>query len=357
MITYFLNMILMATWAILLLWQKPSAMKRMMFCVIVSIQWVLLSGLRHFSVGDDTLAYKLYRFDPVLGISWAEAMRIVGAAFAGHYTVKDPGYVVFVKAAQLITHDYQVFLIIVALCFTVPLGLFIFRYSSEPLMSFLIYACLFASFFAITGLRQTVATALIVLVGYRFVEQRRPLPFIVLVAAAFMIHKSAIVFAPFYFVGSWKLTAKRASFMLAAVPLIYVFRTQVMRIVGTALGYEQYTLQFAGAGAWVFSAMLLLVVVVSLWRAPAVLAQRPEATAWHYAAMIALALTPLTFVDPNAMRVVQYFSLFLILLVPEVIRSFAESHERAIAYLVAASSLLFLFSRGDLHYLFFWQGA
>jgi len=36
--------------------------------------------------------------------------------------VKDPGYTVFVKTLQLITSDYQVYLVLVAAMFTIPLG-------------------------------------------------------------------------------------------------------------------------------------------------------------------------------------------------------------------------------------------
>jgi hypothetical protein len=88
-----------------------------------------------------------------------------------------------------------------------------------------------------------------------------------------------------------------------------------------------------------------------------ILRDKPDATAWYNAMLLALLLTPLVFAQPVAMRVVQYFSLFLILLIPAVVTSFEDKYLRALAYLVAGAFLLFLFARVNLEYLFFWQSA
>ncbi len=358
MTAYLVNIALLFFWACLLLWIKPDAVKKKAYCVIASTQWILLSGLRHVSVGADTLAYKLYRFDPILSMSWADALGAAWDTYFGPLSVKDPGFWVVVKLLQVLSHDYQVFLFLVAVLFTVPLGVFIYKRSDNPFISFLIYSCLFSSFFAITGIRQTIATALVVLIGYRFVEKRELVPFLALSLVAFTIHKSAIVFVPFYFMAAWNTSPrKQAAWVLLFTPLIYLLRHPIIGLFGDALGYEQYTDQFAGAGTWMFSAMLVLVVLVAFWRSSDVLRNRSEARMWFPAVFAALGLTPMTFVDPNAMRIVQYYSFFLLLLVPSVLRSFRDKNERALAYTVAVSLLILLFVRTNPQYLFFWQAS
>jgi len=353
---YLVNMAFLLLWAALLLWHKPDRLKRKVFCIVASSQWVLLSGLRHISVGADTYGYKLYSFDPALSTTWSEVFRIVMGTYFGPLEVKDPGYLVVVKVLQLVSHDYQVFLLLIALIFTVPLGVYIYKYSAEPLLSFLIYSGLFSSFFAITGIRQTVATALVVLIGYRFVERRRLWPFVLLSLVAFTIHRSSIAFFPFYFLSTRKVTFSHVMVFLAAAPAMYIFRGPIALFIGGPLGYERYARQFSGAGTWTFSAMLVLVVVVMLWRAPFILGTQPSATMWYNAILIALALAPLTFLDPSAMRAVQYYSIFLLLLVPAILTSFNNRSERLLGYLVAVSVLVALFARGAQQYLFFWQG-
>jgi hypothetical protein len=324
--------------------------------VLASAQWILLSGLRHITIGSDTYAYKVWSFDPLLNTPWGDAFRAIPGTYLGQLAIKDPGYGVFVKILQMVSSDYQVFLVLIALIFTVPLGVFIYRNSPEPCLSFLVYSCLFASFYAITGIRQTVATALVVLVGYEYIKERRLLPFLALSIVAFTIHKSSLVFLPFYFIAYKKPTRVYGVTMLGVAAVVFVFRSQVMSFLGNFTGYEQFTGQWAGAGAYVFAAMLLLVAVVALWRAPKTLEAHPDARIWYNALFVALVLTPLAFVDPSAMRVVQYFSMFLMLLVPAIIQSFKSGKERALVYYIAASALLVLFARADPQYLFFWQG-
>lgn len=355
MTVYLINLALLILWAALLLGHEPDKLKRKVYCAVATLQWVLLSGLRHVSVGADTLAYKLYSFDPLLSTPWRDVIsRAVGAIF-GPLNIKDPGYPVVVKALQLLTQDYQVFLILVALIFMVPLGVLIYRHSADPMMSFLIFSCLFSSFFAVTGIRQTIATALIVLIGYEFARQRRLVLFVLVALAAFTIHKSSLVFVPFYFFFGIRPTWNRLIGILALTPAVYVFRQPLLTFFGGMLGYGQYTDQYSGAGAWVFSAMLFVVALVALWRAPLVLDTEPDATPWYFATLVAFTLTPLTFVDPNLMRIAQYYSAFLMLLVPSVLRSFHDKNERALAYVVAVSLIIFLYVRTNPQYLFFWQ--
>lgn len=358
MTIYLINIALLFAWACLLLWNKPNEAKRKAFCIAATAQWVLLSGLRDITVGADTYSYKVFRFDPLLDTPWKDVFSAFSNSYFGTAGIKDPGYLVVVKLLQLVTVNYQVFLFLIALMFTVPLGIFIYRRSPEPFMSFLIYSCLFSSFFAITGIRQTLATALVVLIGYQFIEQRRLLAFLAIALVAITIHKSAIVFVPFYFIAPQRTTRPRALGLLLAAGVVYVLRAPIMRFLGDAMAYEQYSEQYVGAGgAWVFTAMLVLVLGAALWRAPLLLKEHPERMGWYNAVFVALLFTPLTFVDPNAMRVVQYFSLFLMLLVPAILESFEDKHERALGYLLAFALLVALFVRTDPQYIFFWQGV
>ena len=59
MSVYLANIGLLFIWAFFLLKIKPSEKKRIAFCAIACTQWVLISGLRHWSIGADTLTYYL----------------------------------------------------------------------------------------------------------------------------------------------------------------------------------------------------------------------------------------------------------------------------------------------------------
>ncbi|MEH7073656.1 EpsG family protein [Neobacillus drentensis] len=355
MAEYIGNIFLLILFGVILLWYKPSLLNKKIFCVLATSQWVLLSGLRHISIGPDTYSYKVNFFDPTIYESWGNVMEnFVDVIFKGA-PGKDPGYQLFEKLIQIFTTNYQLYLVFIALIFTVSLGIWTYKNSSEPLISFLIYSCLFYSFFAITGHRQTIATALVVFIGYKFIKERKFWPFLILVLVGYTIHKSSVSFLLFYFIANKKITKKYLITMFVFIITLFVFKNQVMVVLGNFMGYEDFINQFEGAGTWTFTSVLILITGVTFWKYKVMLKNNPQVTHFINALLLALTFIPLTFVDPSGMRVVQYFSLFLMLLIPEIIKSFKVS-ERVIVYYVAATVIIGLFIKNNPQYIFFWQG-
>lgn len=60
---YFINIFFIFLWAVVLLKYNPNQTKRKIYCGIVALQWILISGLRHHSVGSDTYQYYLRFMD------------------------------------------------------------------------------------------------------------------------------------------------------------------------------------------------------------------------------------------------------------------------------------------------------
>ena len=85
--------------------------------------------------------------------------------------------------------------------------------------------------------------------------------------------------------------------------------------------YEGYAEQLEGAGSYTFTFFLLVVYAGTM-----ILYSRiPPNVDFDYsviAVTLAVIFTPLTFVNPAAMRVVQYFSIFMLILVPKLILAF-----------------------------------
>ena len=353
MFIYLFNIFLLALFAIIFLWDKRFHNKKI-FCIIATIQWIIISGFRHISIGADTETYKFNFFDVIMHGTWEDVIDNFANTINGASAWHDPGYTIFNKLVQVFITDYQGFLLLIAMVFTIPLGIWIYKNSTEPFISFLIYSCLFSSFFAITGHRQTIATALVVLIGYKFINEKKFFPFLFLTLIAMTIHKSAICFLNFYFIANIKITKNYLIIMAAVVFFMFVLKNQLMVLLGVFMGYEIYIEQFNGAGAWNFTTILLSITIISIWRSKIMLKKKQQVTHYINALIVALAFTPLTFVDPNAMRVVQYFSLFLMLLVPEIIKSF-QKQERIILYYLAVTILILLFAKNEPQYLFFWQ--
>lgn len=349
---YFINILLLIFWAIILFWKGTSKLKKAIFITIATFQWILISGLRHISIGADTLNYYNI-FNSIKDISWTELFDNLYKINFSKAEGRDPGYDIFEKTVQIFTHDYQMFLIIIAVIFTFSIGYFIYKNSSEPFFSFLIYSCLFYAFFALTGHRQTLATALVVFIGYELIKKRKLIPFILIVLVASTIHKSAILFFPFYFLSNIKLTKKYLISLLTVGILLLLMGNSLYAPLANFLGYENYLDTYIG-GTETFTFMMVIITLISLWRRKKMIQNNKQSIHFLNAVIIATLLSILTLDNQSFMRIQQYYSLFIMLIIPEIINTF-EKKEKIFIYYGSAVLLILLFARNNPQYMFFWQ--
>jgi hypothetical protein len=288
---------------------------------IICFILILQSGMRNVAVGDDTYAYFL-SFKDSIWLSWKDVYQII----IDYYSFgigKDPGYPVFEKLVSTFTGEYQLFLMLIAIIFFLPLGNFIYKNTTrliDAILAFIIYSVLFYRFFSITGHRQTIATAA-ALCGFELIKRKKLIPFLILIFIASNIHKSVLLFIPFYFIA--QISKPKIFFFLVLLifPVIMVFRNNLSTYLKVLGGYEEYGI-YEGAGTSTFTFLFLLISIVALLRSKIILKNNKKAQLYYNAFAIALLFIPLTWVNPSAMRVVQYFSIFMLLFVPEIINSF-----------------------------------
>lgn len=322
------------------------------FVVMASFQWIILSGLRHVTIGADTSTYRISFYDKV-NMSWNDIFNRFYEIYILGYPGKDPGYAVIEKLATLVSTNYQVYLIMIALFFTIPLGKWIYENSRDPFLSFLIYSVLFYAFFAITGHRQTIATAMVVLVGYKYIKERKLLPFLLITLIAFTIHKSALIFILFYFIANKKITKVYLFTMFILFIIFFINKEYLSTMIKMLSGYEVYGIN-KEAGTFGFTIIFLGLATVSAWRYKKILRNNPQAVHFYNAFLVALLFIPLTFVNPSAMRAVQYFSIFIMLLIPEIIYSF-KGRFRVFSYYILVTVLIMLITKSNPTYMFFWN--
>ena len=337
---------------------KQIKTDRKLFIVLISIILILQSGLRNWAVGSDTYAY-YEAFERVKYSSWSELLQ----KFVDVYQLgegKDPGYDLLQKILQFVINDYQLYLILIAIIFFSAFGYFIYKNTSrvsDAILAFVFYSVLFYAFFSITGHRQTIATA-VALFCFELIKKRKLLPFLILLLVAATIHKSVLIFIPLYFVAKLKNVKLYYGFILFFFPLLFVFRVPVSNFFKVIGGYAEDFGINSQAGTPVFTALMILIAVFVFMRYKEVLLIKTEAKLYYIAFALALFFVPLTWVNPSAMRVVQYFSIFMVVLIPVVVRSFTLNSvkwERAVYYLILAALIIVFIQSGGIEYKFFWQ--
>lgn len=339
---------------------QDSDSNRKKYIRIICFILILQSGLRNVAVGADTHTYFEY-FESSLKTSWGEIFTI----FTDYYKYgigKDPGYLVFEKLCSSISDSFVVYLLIIALIFFSALGNFIYKNTTrlnDIVLAFLIYSVLFYAFFSITGLRQTIATA-IALFSYELIKKRKIVQFVLLILIASTIHRSVLVFIPFYFIVQIKNTQLFYKIILFFFPVFMILRNEISGYIKLVGGYEDYE-QFEGSGTYTFTAIFLGIAIIAMARSKIILKNNPNAQHYYNAFAIALLFLPLTWINPSTMRIVQYFSVFMLLFIPEIIYSFRtiSNKVRIDLFLFTIVLLIALFVKSNITnesgYSFFWE--
>ena len=330
------------------------------YIIFICIILILQSALRHVAVGADTYAYYL-KFEEIKLTSWQE----IWENFRSVYVLgegKDAGYPLIQKVFQFFSGEYRIFLFFVAVIFFSSLGYFIYtqtKYISDVFVAIAIYEVLFYSFFSITGLRQTLATAF-TFWGLHFIRQRKLWQYTLLIICAAFIHKSVLLFYPFYFIARLNRPRQLLAASFVIFPVMFVFGRSVagiMALLSAQDNYMGYALSDANpTGAVDFSIFLLGCGILG-WIALRHAKQRDSDMPIIYNAIsIAIIFTPLTWIDSSLMRIVQYFSIFILVFLPYVINNlFRDYQTRIVAIVVLTALFVSVIIMRNVDYAFMWE--
>ncbi len=330
------------------------------YIIFICIILILQSALRHVAVGADTYAYYL-KFEEIKLTSWQE----IWENFRSVYVLgegKDAGYPLIQKVFQFFSGEYRIFLFFVAVIFFSSLGYFIYtqtKYISDVFVAIAIYEVLFYSFFSITGLRQTLATAF-TFWGLHFIRQRKLWQYTLLIICAAFIHKSVLLFYPFYFIARLNRPRQLLAASFVIFPVMFVFGRSVagiMALLSAQDNYMGYALSDANpTGAVDFSIFLLGCGILG-WIALRNAKQRDSDMPIIYNAIsIAIIFTPLTWIDSSLMRIVQYFSIFILVFLPYVINNlFRDYQTRIVAIVVLMVLFISVIIMRNVDYAFMWE--
>lgn len=347
MVWYLINI-----FTVVLVWYWPisddleadsSRIRSKRVCVVGAIGWILLSGLRGLNVGADTEAYAI-SFEQSADNSFSALWQNIIGKYFYHMDIqgKDFGYYFLEKVFRSYTSSYTLWLLFIAIIFTVPMAVFIYKYSTNACISWIIYSTLFYSFFAITGHRQTIATAIVVWGGLECIRKRKLILFLVLMFIAYTIHASAICFLPFYWLSQIKLTKVKLFVYIGCIICAYIFRYRFLSFLQSIVGYESYQ-QYEAAQAGIFVLLLISIAIFVFVFWDSIRASDNQILDISInALMIACCFSSLLLINPSFMRVVQYYSIFLLFLIPELQHAFCDNSKLMFLRIIGVIMILLL---------------
>lgn len=336
-----------------------TAKNRHDYVTFLIVLLVLQSALRNLAVGEDTYSYysdweytRDYR-------SWSWIWH----NFYDVYVLgegKDAGYHFLMKTIQIICPYFRVFLFIVATAFFVPL----FRYIETELktlkkiyISFCIYQVLFYSFFSTTGIRQTIATVATIY-GIKFIKERKLIYFVIIIIIACFVHKSVLLFLPFFYIARIKAGKLTLLASIVVLPIIFPYARYIAVILATFSGSDVY-MRYAESQMETSGAANFLFFILSSGLLTLAAKYKTKQIIPDYicnAVALAILFTPMMWVDTSLMRVIQYFSIFVLVAVPLALDAW-KFNKRGIniIYFIFWFVLLITIIRHNYDYGFLWD--
>lgn len=324
-------------------------------CIILAA----VSGLRGLSVGPDTPNYFKW-FEQIKSISWSDVFNNFYLTYIAGIE-RDPGYSLFVKAFQVLSHSWQLFLITIAVFYYSALGVFLYKNTRsiiDVVFAFVLYIALF-QIVALSGIRQQIAISL-VFIALNYIKSKEMFKFILIILVASQFHISALVMIPFglavYLPG--KATRYLYYIAIGLIPLVIMFGRSIVALLAGFLNndyYSAYATSENSAGAFTYIFLSIAVSIAGLFTIKRQLIWRNNKI--YYTAIAFMTFfVPLIMIDGTLIRLGQYFSLYMMIFIPRIIKSLNMEYGQklAVSY-VLIFLLIFLSLRSPFMYYFFWQ--
>lgn len=328
-------------------------------------------SLRASSVGVDTKFY-CYAFAQFRNISYRDLFRArVFATAANTWTINlEPGYRILNKLLSELTTNPQEITIVNGILLFVFLFLFIRVSSDDPMMSIWLFVTLgfFQSDMNVT--RNAIAVFLC-FCAFRWIREGRFLRYLLIVALASLIHQTALMFIPLYFLIRYVAMNRRRAAVLFALFLVLglsmsFFQSRIISVL--PYRYARYFLsgneKLVSNLVGLFNAFVVLFTLSFTNHEERVdLEQSWQFDEGIWMLVLNVCFFAMSFGFSAASRAAALFSPYVIVFIPNILRAVRSERQRTFGcFAVAAICFLQFVLRlmvnnigGSIPYRFFWQ--
>lgn len=292
--------------------------KNGVICAFGFLIFFLILALRHWSMGVDLGYYSMgesgyiYSFEVLNKYSWADIIKLK------EYLNYERGYIIFNKLLGSIWNEKQFLLGVCAFINISVTGVFIYKRSKLPLMSWIVFLGLPSFLMFFSGLRQAIAIS-ITMIAARWIEKKKIVPFVLTVLLAWTFHSSAIVFLlayPLYYV---RLTDLQKLVFAMCIPVVYVLKAPLFTVM-SKLFKDNAVIESTGAGTLfiVFFCVYMFLIVSNSY-------QKKDQNGYINLFYMSCICQAFGGVYSTAIRVGYYFMVYLAIALPNTIYDFKQT--------------------------------
>ncbi len=325
---------------------RPKTDKRLLFmgCLLF-----LVGALRHPSVGSDTYTY-IGHFERTINSSWIQILR----------SKEEPGYFLLCKFISIFSRNPQWILVLVSLIYTLSVVNFLKNNSQNPEISIIVLIAFQFFAFSITGLRQTLAIA-VVLFSFNFIKQRKFIPFFLFVILAYFFHNSAILAFPVYFLfgienkqrNKKQLRQKVRTIFLFSLPVIYFLRRIIISYL-LQYFYSEYEIYDVETNAWTTFFLYFIIWIMHVLFGG-------EFDGFEIMLMFGIIIQLFVPLEPTIFRLAMYYQISILIILPKLISKMPYKNSTGLAYSCCIVIMLIIYfgftyyAAGANPYRFFWK--
>lgn len=196
--------------------------KRIRYIILMTILHTCLCGFRYMFITGDLHKY-YYTFMNSGSYSWFSSELFAGG--------RNTGFYVFNKIVYLLSGgDFQALLFSISAIVHSSLGCIVYRYSSRPWFSYLVWNCLAFFIFGFSAIKQSLAMAFVMLAFVGIVENRLGF-YLIMMALAGSIHMPALVFLPVYWLTRMRVSPNVMVLYVILGILVFVFKNQFLSLI------------------------------------------------------------------------------------------------------------------------------
>jgi hypothetical protein len=279
---------------------------------VITVIITLFSGLRTWWMGDLIKYYTLYR--NCNGSNWKS---IITEKWS------NMGIRVFFRIVGALGISYDVCIFAFAAFSAISLGIIIYRYSTSPFVSYLMYIGMGFYMFTFSGLKQSIAMGFLCFAMSNLLEGKFKW-FVVWTAIGGFFHAPALVFLLAYPFANKKIDRWYLLFLAMGFALVFVFRNQIVALLSElyhddADAYSMTSSRTVG-GRFL---MMLLILAVGYYLRP--VRSRDATYAKVFNIMVLAALFQTFSVYDNVFtRLTDYFYQFIVVFMPMALRPRGE---------------------------------
>lgn len=260
---------------------------------------ILIFVMQDHSVSSDTAEY-MRQWEIIPNLSFSEML-------VHKFEI---GYVLLCWALERLFESDRVLLLALSMMILLPFCRYFEKETENPMIALMAFLALGMYIHAIIFWRQLVAMAILTF-SYRFIRERKFIPFLLIVLVAMSFHKVAVVFIPLYIVYNIPINKWLLAGCAICSVILGIFGDEIIEfgILTIYPRYENFPRLVIGGDTLL--ALLWVVTLLSYW----LLRDRmndPKVRLPFLMVLVAATIQPVCFSFYNWLRVVLFFRIALV---------------------------------------------